>query len=130
MRKDNPATQECPRGTGGIHHWRRLPDGQAQCLNCRLRLSKADADDVWTGEGELAVTFNQWLRERSLRAETSTCGRALPEASTAVQSEGQLAEVLATLGHGRRTAAWLWATYRAAWRRAQKINQKYFPRPT
>lgn len=49
MQLDNPAMYECKGDPKqGLHYWRRMPDGQrAQCLNCKVVLTKEQADDVW-----------------------------------------------------------------------------------
>lgn len=48
MQLDNPAVYECRGSSQGIHLWRRNDDGAAYCLNCRQKLTKKQADEVWT----------------------------------------------------------------------------------
>lgn len=48
MLKDSPAIYECPGDRKkALHLWRRNEDGTAYCLNCKLQLTKIQADDVW-----------------------------------------------------------------------------------
>lgn len=47
MRKDNSAVYECPKGRSTLHTWKRAQDGTAVCVECKLVLTKADADEVF-----------------------------------------------------------------------------------
>lgn len=51
MQLDNPAIYECKGSSQGIHVWRRNEDGTAYCLNCRQKLTKKQADEVWSDNG-------------------------------------------------------------------------------
>lgn len=48
MRRDNPAIFECPKGSGGIHNWKRNPQTRrAICQHCGLELNQKDAAEVY-----------------------------------------------------------------------------------
>lgn len=50
MQLDNPAIYECKGDPKkGLHYWRRLDDGRAQCLNCKLVINKVHAKEVFDG---------------------------------------------------------------------------------
>jgi hypothetical protein len=52
MLLDNPAIYECKGDIKrGLHYWRRNEDGTAICLNCKLKLTKLQADEVWRDNG-------------------------------------------------------------------------------
>lgn len=43
-----PAIYECKGDIKqGLHMWRRNDNGTAYCLNCRQKLTKKQADEVW-----------------------------------------------------------------------------------
>lgn len=49
MQLDNPAIYECKGDPKrGLHYWRRNDDETAYCLNCKQKLTKKQADEVWT----------------------------------------------------------------------------------
>lgn len=43
----NPAWYECPKGTMGIHWWKRNKDLTAQCENCGLILNQFHASELY-----------------------------------------------------------------------------------
>jgi len=47
VRKNNPACYECPKDRGGIHTWKRLNDGKAICVKCKLELNQQDTAEVF-----------------------------------------------------------------------------------
>ncbi len=50
MDKNNPAVYECKGDLKkGLHYWRRLDDGRAQCLNCKMVIEKKWAKEVFDG---------------------------------------------------------------------------------
>ena len=52
MNLDNPSVYECKGSSQGIHMWRRNEDDTAYCLNCRKKLTKKQADEVWSNNGQ------------------------------------------------------------------------------
>lgn len=49
MQLDNPAVYECKGDRKqGLHYWRRLEDGRAQCQNCKLVISEKHAEEVFS----------------------------------------------------------------------------------
>lgn len=47
MQKNNPACYECPKGKNALHTWKRNVDETAECIHCKIKLTKKQAEDAW-----------------------------------------------------------------------------------
>lgn len=47
MQKNNPACYECPKGKNKLHIWEGSVNGITECIHCKIKLTKEQAEDVF-----------------------------------------------------------------------------------